>query len=175
MTLLGGFIALVASSFAVGMAIAGLISMSEGNSILRGFGNFLNENWSQTLAITSIVAIATIGIQTISYAISNASVDDTIIMDITGSGKHGSYDISFKSGKHYIGKGSQKRMWTSATEKASLYEDVTVAVKWRPAVSNRTAFIQEAQWMQAASKTGIPLYNKIASPGFKYMGEIWIH
>ena len=69
------------------------------------------------------------------------STDDAIIMDIQGSGKNGIYNIQFKSGNRYIGKGGEGRMCISAPEKASLYDDAVVAVKLRQAISNRAALI----------------------------------
>ena len=93
--------------------------------------------------------------------------------NIQGEGKFGSYDITYSDGKHYIGKGDQNRMWTSAYQHSSETRSVEF-VEWQSAVSAREAFIDEAKRMQEASKKGIELLNKIASPGFKYMGEKWI-
>ena len=76
--------------------------------------------------------------------------DASISKDIVGNGKYGSYDIKYASGKHYIGKGGQGRMWQSAARNANLNGDAVVSVKWRPSSSNLKAFIQEAQWMNDA-------------------------
>ena len=99
--------------------------------------------------------------------------DITITRDIVGEGKYGTYDISFNSGEHYIGKGGQGRMWQSA----SMHETDSlrvVSVKWRPATSsNIDAFIQEAKWMKTARWQGKGksklFLNIINSPGHKYL------
>ena len=99
--------------------------------------------------------------------------DPSISRDIQGSGKYGTYEITYSSGNKYIGKGSQNRMWQSAARNANRYNDVVTSVKWRPATSNRMAFMREAMWMRNASLYNIKLYNQIASPGFKIAGWTW--
>lgn len=100
--------------------------------------------------------------------------DKTISRDIVGDGKYGSYEIQYNTGEVYVGKGSQSRMWQSA----SLHEDDTISrhvmsVKWRPAKNNRAAFLQEAQWMKDAGwidkNNRGPLLNLINSPGRKFL------
>ena len=86
----------------------------------------------------------------------------------------GSYDIEFKSGKHYIGKGPVRRMNQSARRIVRRFGDDVVSKHWEMAENSRKAFMQEALWMQDASSRGISLYNKIASPGFKMLGIKWI-
>ena len=96
--------------------------------------------------------------------------DASISRDIQGEGKYGSYEITYKSGNKYIGKGGQDRMWQSAARNANKYNDVVTSVKWRPAVNDPSAFIQEAQWMSNAGWAGKGtqgFYNKINSPGLK--------
>ena len=98
--------------------------------------------------------------------------DTSISRDIQGEGKYGSYEITYKSGNKYIGKGSQNRMWQSAARNANRYDDAVTSVKWRPAANDTAAFIQEAQWMRNAGWVGkgTPgFYNKINSPGLKYL------
>ena len=99
--------------------------------------------------------------------------DKTISRDIVGDGKYGTYEIKYSTGEKYVGKGPQSRMWQSASahEKEALSRYVT-SVKWRPAESNHAAFLQEAQWMDAAgwggkNNRGI-LLNLINSPGHRY-------
>ena len=98
--------------------------------------------------------------------------DTSISRDIQGEGKYGSYDITYSDGTHYIGKGGQERMWQSAAQHSSQTRSVT-SVKWSSAANSKEAFIQEALRMQAASSQKIILLNKIASPGFKYLGIRW--
>ena len=100
--------------------------------------------------------------------------DACVLVHNAGCGSTGSYDIEFKSGKHYIGKGSIRRMNQSARRIAKQYGDEVVSKHWKMAENSRKAFMQEAQWMQDASSRGISLYNKIASPGFKMLGIKWI-
>ena len=105
------------------------------------------------------------------YYVSDACV---LVHNAGPCGRSGSYDIEFKSGKHYIGKGSVRRMNQSARRIARQYGDDVVSKHWKMAENSRKAFMQEAQWMQDASSRGISLYNKIASPGFKILGIKWI-
>ena len=98
--------------------------------------------------------------------------DPSISRDIQGEGKYGSYEITYKSGNKYIGKGSQSRMWRSAANKANKYSDTVKSVRWRSAISDTDAFIQEAKWMRLAGwkGKGTPgFYNLINSPGFKHL------
>ena len=55
--------------------------------------------------------------------------DTSISRDIQGEGKYGSYEITYKSGNKYIGKGSQNRMWQSAARNANRYDDAVTSVK----------------------------------------------
>ena len=82
----------------------------------------------------------------------------------------GSYEILFKSGKKYIGKGGFKRAIKSATEKATDYTDEVANILWKSAPNKNAAFIDE-YFMQKKflelkdvfkSKNS---YNKIWSPG----------
>lgn len=100
--------------------------------------------------------------------------DCNVLVHNAGSCGTGSYDVKFKSGKHYIGKGSIWRMNQSARRIAKQYGDDVISKHWKVAENSRKAFMQEAQWMQDASSNGISLYNKIASPGFKMLGIQWI-
>ena len=98
--------------------------------------------------------------------------DTAIARDIVGEGPYGTYDITYSSGEHYIGKGGQARMWKSASIHETGNLKVT-AVKWRSATGNFDAFIQEAKWMNAAGwggkgNRGI-LLNIINSPGHKFL------
>ena len=86
----------------------------------------------------------------------------------------GSYEVLYKSGKTYGGKGGFKRAITSAQTKATLYTDEVVSLSWKSAENSRMAFIDEYKRM---SRLGGPnnneiqninSYNKIWSPGRKY-------
>jgi hypothetical protein len=82
----------------------------------------------------------------------------------------GSYEIAYKSGKPYVGKGSYKRMITSA-KRYSKSDEVT-SMTWKKASSHRQAFIDEYESMVKhggpISADNVNTYNKIWSPG-RYM------
>jgi hypothetical protein len=61
--LIGYFRTLVygAGFFAAGATIAGFRNIDQGNSFFEGFENFINENWSQSLAITAAIYIVALG------------------------------------------------------------------------------------------------------------------
>ena len=85
----------------------------------------------------------------------------------------GSYEILYKSGYNYVGKGGFQRAITSATQHAKDYGDEVAAIMWKPAANKVDAFIDEYALMR---KRGVGLenmtYNKIWSPGRKYYGQM---
>ena len=82
----------------------------------------------------------------------------------------GSYVITFKSGKKYVGKGPKSRMEQSARTKAKKYSDPVVSKVWEPADTEADAFVAEYKKLE---KLGGPNaannYNKIQSPGKKIL------
>ena len=81
----------------------------------------------------------------------------------------GSYDITFESGKHYVGKGSVNRMNKSANRISKKFGDKVVNKSWTSAKNSQIAFIDEYMKMSKYNfDFGGQLYNKIISPGFKY-------
>ena len=91
----------------------------------------------------------------------------------------GSYEIIYKSGKTYVGKGGYKRALASAKRNAVTYSDEVAAVLWKSAPNSKAAFIDEYISM---CKYGGPnnraisngnSYNKIWSPGRKYYHDIY--
>ena len=86
----------------------------------------------------------------------------------------GSYTNSHASGKVYHGKGSRARSQISGRTKAKEYNDPHVATDWKPASSDRQAFMDEAMRIRS-NKGGINSpdnYNKINSPGEKMLREL---
>ena len=81
---------------------------------------------------------------------------------------HGSYEIVYKSGKNYVGKGSYKRAINSAERYVNKYGDEVVSISWKSAPSNKAAFIDEYYRMQKRGVNNANTYNKIWSPGRKY-------
>ena len=87
----------------------------------------------------------------------------------------GSYEIVYKSGKNYIGKGSFKRAMTSAKAHAKSADDI-LSIRWKSAPSSREAFLDEYLMQKRyggvlSSNPGLPTYNKIWSPGRGYYGR----
>lgn len=58
--------ALLLGSLLIGSIVAGYQSSVKGKSFWRGFGRYINDNWAQSVAISSIMIIITIGISAIS-------------------------------------------------------------------------------------------------------------
>lgn len=91
----------------------------------------------------------------------------------------GSYDIEFQSGKHYVGKGNEARMRTSARRVSRRYNDPVVNMDWRWAKSDEVGFIDEYMRMSKYGfdfyhpKTNLNgiLYNEIMTPGAKIFGR----
>ena len=79
----------------------------------------------------------------------------------------GSYEIEFKSGKNYVGKGSKARMNVSARSHARIYNDPVVKSTWSPASNAKNAFVDEYFKMAVRGVNNANTYNKIWSPGRK--------
>ena len=87
----------------------------------------------------------------------------------------GSYEILYKSGKNYIGKGGFNRAITSAIRNAKKYRDEVTSIMWKSAPNSRSAFIDEYLMQRRfggvlSSNIKLPTYNKIWSPGRRYFG-----
>ena len=92
----------------------------------------------------------------------------------------GAYEIVYKSGKNYVGKGSFSRAITSAAEHAkpnkfnNMLGDEVVSITWKKAANQREAFISEylmqvnGRGVLSADKAA-NTYNQIWSPGRKYL------
>ena len=120
---------------------------------------------------------------TIKIADNTADVVDTAkdvykILDTASDIKKatGTYEILYKSGKNYIGKGGFNRAISSAVRNASKYNDEVISITWRSAPNHRTAFIEEYLMQKRfggvlSSNKDLPTYNKIWSPGKRYYGD----
>ncbi len=82
--------------------------------------------------------------------------------------KNGSYEIKFKSGKAYAGKGSPQRAVDSAKEKMKKFGDPPVEMTYDPATSEREAFIEESRKQDKLGGVDSPNnYNIRKSPGYR--------
>ena len=98
---------------------------------------------------------------------------DDVISDICKA--TGSYEILYKSGKNYIGKGGFKRAISSAARNATEYGDEVTSIIWKSAPDSKAAFIDEYLMQKRfggvlSSNRNLPTYNKIWSPGRRYFG-----
>lgn len=86
----------------------------------------------------------------------------------------GSYEVLYKSGKNYVGKGGFRRAITSAEQHAKpnalnkYAGDRVKSIKWMPASNNRQAYITEYLWQRERRVGNKWTYNKIWSPGRRY-------
>ena len=107
-------------------------------------------------------------------------VDGAKAMKKYVSGSTGAYEILYKSGKNYVGKGTFSRAITSAMEHAkpnvlnNMMGDEVVAITWKRALNDREAFISE--YLMQVNRNKVlsydllaNTYNKIWSPGRKYL------
>ena len=91
----------------------------------------------------------------------------------------GSYEIIYKSGMNYVGKGGFDRAITSAIEHAKPNKlnnrlgDTVVSITWKKADNAREAFIDEYLWQTRrgvlSADPNLHTYNKIWSPGRRYL------
>lgn len=85
----------------------------------------------------------------------------------------GSYEIIYKSGTKYVGKGGFYRSTISALEhtKDSGVFDEVISISWLSSPNTKTAFIYEYARQKLGKFGENPLfYNKIWSPGKRYVG-----
>lgn len=86
----------------------------------------------------------------------------------------GSYEIIYKSGQTYVGKGGFKRAINSAQRNATKYSDEVASITWKKAPDPRSAFIDEYKSMckfggpNNSSIKNANSYNQMWSPGRKY-------
>ena len=88
----------------------------------------------------------------------------------------GSYEILYKSGWNYIGKGGFYRAINSATRNATKYGDEVTSIMWKSAPNSRAAFIDEYLMQKRfggvlSSDPNLHTYNIIWSPGRRYYGD----
>ena len=88
----------------------------------------------------------------------------------------GSYEILYKSGYSYIGKGGFDRAIKSAQRYAKKYSDEVSGIFWKSSPNHRAAFIDEylmqsRRWGGSNPKNTLKTYNKIWSPGRGYYGK----
>jgi len=77
-----------AVGFFAGAAIAGFQSMSNGGNFWAEFANYINNNWSQTLAITSVMIMATYAAQAVAGNICFIAGTLVLCMDEDGNQCH---------------------------------------------------------------------------------------
>ena len=80
----------------------------------------------------------------------------------------GSYEITYKSGKNYVGKGGFMRAINSAQRNSKKYSDPVMSITWKSAPNSKTAFYDEYRRMRVRGVDNDNTYNKIWSPGRSY-------
>ena len=77
----------------------------------------------------------------------------------------GSYEIIFKSGRNYVGKGGYGRAIISATVKQTVFDDKVIFLSWKAAKTQQDAFVDEYFRMMKRGVRNANTYNRIWSPG----------
>ncbi len=98
------------------------------------------------------------------YYVSADAINDGVLVHNKCSG---SYEIEFKSGKNYVGKGDEARMRQSGRIHERLYNDTVIRSTWTPALDTKTAFVDEYFKMAVRGVNNSNTYNRIWSPGRK--------
>ncbi|MBN8480157.1 MAG: RHS repeat-associated core domain-containing protein [Xanthomonadales bacterium] len=83
----------------------------------------------------------------------------------------GAYTVTHESGIKYHGKGGERRMEASARRNEQQYADPVVKKEHTSITDARQAFMEEARRIAADGGPGKGNYNKINSPGKKYLEE----
>ena len=84
---------------------------------------------------------------------------------------YGSYEVIYKSGKNYVGKGSYKRAINSAERYVNKYGDEVASISWKSAPNARSAYVDEYYRMTKRGVNNANTYNKIWSPGRRYYAQ----
>ena len=80
----------------------------------------------------------------------------------------GVYEVLYKSGKNYVGKGGFSRAISSAVRNTKGTGDVVTSILWKAAPNSKTAFIEEYALQSIRGvNNATTTYNKIWSPGKK--------
>ena len=85
----------------------------------------------------------------------------------------GSYEIMFKSGKNYTGKGGLYRSTVSARFRSVKNKDRVTSISWTPSSNSRNAFIAEYNLMKKRSVRNNNTYNQNWSPGRSMIQSVW--
>lgn len=86
----------------------------------------------------------------------------------------GTYEVLYKSGKNYVGKGDYGRAIQSAIEhtkpnKLNNYlGDSVTSIRWKASLSVRNAFMEEYALQRVRGVRNSSTYNQIWSPDKKY-------
>ena len=80
----------------------------------------------------------------------------------------GVYEITYKSGKNYVGKGKYTRALKSASDHAKANKDKVTSIRWKASKNSRQAFKEEYALQTLRGVRNASTYNKIWSPGKKY-------
>lgn len=83
----------------------------------------------------------------------------------------GAYTVTHESGKKYHGKGGVDRMNSSAKRNEKMHADPAVKKEHTPIGDARQAFMEEARRIGADGGPGNGNYNRINSPGKKFLEE----
>jgi RHS repeat-associated protein len=90
----------------------------------------------------------------------------------TSESPSGHYENLHESGRTYAGKGNKQRSQVSGKRIEKQTGDKHIATDWQPAPTDRDAFKGEAGRIREAGGIGnSDIYNKINSPGEKYLNE----
>ena len=135
--------------------------------------------WAWAGLVGDVIDVAVPFVGGIGEAVRLAGVveDTTDVVSSAKKVKHlvsdsvGAYEIKYKSGLNYVGKGPFSRAITSATEhtKKDLLNnykgDEVVSITWKRANSAREAFVEEYKMQTVRGVNNARTYNRIWSPG----------
>ena len=99
------------------------------------------------------------------YYVSADANSDAFVLVHNKCVEVGSYEIKFKSGKNYVGKGSRVRMQVSARTHEIMYNDPVGSYIWEPSRDSKAAFVDEYFKMAVRGVNNPNTYNIIWSPG----------
>lgn len=143
------------------------VHLRAGDILVLVNGEYVVVEWIQHELLESPVKVYNFQVADVhTYYVADAGV-----LVHNACGKTGSYEITTKDGRVYVGKGSYSRMLRSKNRLEKQGFEILDKV-WQEAKDNTTAFIDEYMKMaRYVFDFGGKLINKIMSPGFKYFNQ----
>ena len=118
------FIVGIVSALAIDGILYGIISMDCGNSFWRGFANFINEEWSVTIAMESVTTILLFGVTLSILAVLKSRNKNNISAKVIQMAKQYGVEIQFAEKEYFTDEAWEKINNLKHREDGSTISDI---------------------------------------------------